>query len=174
MVGREFSHDNEWQLRMKERLLVPYYLEMILKERVSGFYFSRTPEDETHGDTHLRFLDGSRLSIEEKIVRWPGYDYQAITLETMSCTVPGRERPGWMQTADYNRLWHVKVSFDELSAKVVDIDFAKLQRWFWRQDFSRWKVYVSDQINKTRCLVVPYKDIPYIDRQFELAAQRCA
>jgi hypothetical protein len=47
-------------------------------------------------DTVIQRPNGHAVFIEEKIVRWPGYTYSALTLEIWSCTVPDRILLGWM------------------------------------------------------------------------------
>ncbi len=104
-------------------------------------------------DTIMQRRDGSATCIEEKIVRWPGYRYKAITLETQSCTTPGRESDGWMVYGEADWLNYAMCQEDG-SVVCHIIDFQALKRAFWPA-VEAFKETVTDQINKTACRKVP-------------------
>lgn len=152
------GEDDRWQRKMKALLLEPVYNAA----RAAGTIEDWRPtelSEQGHGDTFLKVRGGGALTIEEKIVRWPGYEYTAITLETMSCTVPGRERSGWMTTNKARWLLYARVEEDGISARCDAIQFPQLRAWFADQDHERWRLWTSEQINKTECRIVPLDEI---------------
>ena len=152
------GEDDRWQRAIKGRLLAPTFDAMRLAGVIEDWRPTELSE-QVLGDTFLKMIGGDVTSIEEKIVRWPGYEYTAITLETMSCTVPGRERAGWMVTSRSRWLLHVRVSEDELSAYCDVISFRPLRNWFAEQDHKLWPLWESKQINRTHCRIVPLLEI---------------
>ena len=110
-------------------------------------------------DTILQISDDKEIYIEEKIVRWPGYEYTAVTLETESCTVKGYEKDGWMKklTSKNHFLAYGFLQEDE-TIKLYIIPFDKLKSWFW-ENVDKFKSTVTDQINKTECKIVPLEEI---------------
>lgn len=104
-------------------------------------------------DTILQGRKGDAVCIEEKIVRWPGYAYDAITLETMSCTVPGRESDGWMR---YGKADWINYAMCQEDGNVLCylISFPALQEAFWPAHQS-FRETTTDQHNRTTCRIVP-------------------
>ena len=108
-------------------------------------------------DTIMQISDSDEVYIEEKIVRWKGKRYEAMTLETMSCTIPGREKDGWMK---YSKADILAYGFEQESGDIelYLISFPKLKEWFWKNH----EVFIStitEQINKTECKIVPILEI---------------
>lgn len=104
-------------------------------------------------DTIVQGTGGKAVCVEEKIVRWPGYDYTALTLETMSCTVPGRESDGWMK---YGQADMLNYAMCRENGDVVChlIDFQKLQATFWPA-VDGFRETITGQSNRTACRIVP-------------------
>ena len=156
-----FTSDNDWQRRMRDTILKPYYYEV----RLAGQY-----EFIEHGDP--RSVGGVDTivrgkTIDEKIVRWPRAPdgtprrdaYDAFALETMSCTTDGREWPGWMQTNKVDFLFYC---FADAAQKRLDcylINFPALQKWFYEQDHEQWPLWHSEQVNGTECRIVPINQV---------------
>lgn len=106
-------------------------------------------------DTLVQSRNGGMYAIEEKIVRWPGFEYPSITLETMSCTIAGHESDGWMR---YGKADFLNYAMCQANGDVVVylIDFAKLQSAFWPA-VANFRETVTTQSNQTACRIVPLK-----------------
>ena len=88
----EFIQDNSWQIKIRNRILEPYYESISHNKRfifVDKGKLAEKLQREMAIDTIIQLKNNRVLGIEEKIVRWPGYKYQNYTLEIMSCTMPG-------------------------------------------------------------------------------------
>jgi hypothetical protein len=130
----DFDRDDAFAKRMRDCRLAPQFYG---RYTVEGRYvfldkgrLARALQRKAV-DTIVQGRDGAAVAIEEKIVRWPksGRPYTAFSLETHSCTVPGRESPGWMRycVADY-LLYCFQQPDDGLICHLID--FPKLQAWF--------------------------------------------
>lgn len=106
-------------------------------------------------DTIAQSRNGNMVCIEEKIVRWPGYAYDALTLETMSCTVPGRESAGWMTYGNCDFLNYAMCQQDG-NVLCHFIDFPTLKDVFW-PSIDQFKETITDQLNRTACRIVPLR-----------------
>jgi len=155
-----FTKDNTWQLGKRDALLQPFYAE---KAKNGRFVFAdkgnlaEILQKEMAVDTIMQGEGNRVIAIEEKIVRWPGYEYTAYTLELMSCTNPGYEKKGWMHYAKCNILLYC---FEQEDGSIMAhaIPFRPLQEWF----LSHCQVYtstVTTQINHTECKIVPIADV---------------
>lgn len=156
----EFESDNRWQNNVRLTLLVPYFYERYF----DGNFESIEPGSARSAGGVDCIANGKRF--DEKIVRWPvdedgqpraeGYD--AFALETQSCTVAGRERPGWMRTnrVDYLLYCFMSRTGDEL--RCYQVDFPALQVWFWPR-IGSWAEWISTQINRTACRIVPISEV---------------
>jgi hypothetical protein len=157
-----FTNDNKFQLAKRESLLKPFYQK---KAHEGRFVFADKGkladilQKEMAVDTILQVQgkENKIVSIEEKIVRWPGYRYENYTLEIMSCTVQGREKQGWMHYAKCDVLLYCFVQADE-SMEAHAIPFPKLQKWFF-ENIEKYKSTITQQINRTECKLVPIADI---------------
>jgi hypothetical protein len=106
-------------------------------------------------DTVLQGRGGECWFAEEKIVRFPGYEYDAITLETKSCTVAGHESDGWMVYGQADWLVYAMCQGDG-NVKCYIINFPRLKEKFWAAiDSENWHETISKQHNRTACRVVP-------------------
>jgi hypothetical protein len=159
----EFAIDDRWQKGIRERILKPFYKKNAHEERfifVDKGKLADVLQKEFAVDTILQKSDNRVLAIEEKIIRWPGYTYTAFTLEIMSCTVPGRERQGWMYTAKCDLLLYCFIQENSNDAIIYVIPFVELQNWFFENGrFCQYTSTITKQINHTECKVVPIADV---------------
>ena len=157
-----FTVDNTWQRKERDRLLKTFYLSKGLNGRfvfVDKGKLADVLQKELAIDTVLQIRDNGIVGIEEKIVRWPGYTYTNYTLELMSCTVPGYERMGWMYYAKCDVLLYCFMQEDG-SMDAHALPFPKLQEWFFSDDrYLQYKSTITHQINKTECKIIPIADI---------------
>jgi hypothetical protein len=169
----DFIRDNSWQRKIRNKVLKPYYKKISHEGR---FIFcdkgelSTLLQKELAIDTIIQLNNNEVVSIEEKIVRWPGYVYEAYTLETWSCTIPGMERQGWMYYAKCDYLFYCFVQPDE-SLYIHVIPFQKLKNWFFSNNqYKNYRISRTRQINKTETRVVPIVDvwnsIPYCQHEY--------
>ncbi|MBF0182232.1 MAG: hypothetical protein HQM03_19625 [Magnetococcales bacterium] len=130
----DFFADDDWQKRIRDEILVPQFYQ---RYALDGRYvlldrggLATRLQKEMGVDTVFQVAGGEMISVEEKIVRWPGYAYSAFCLETDSCTVPGRESPGWMHYSAADFLLYCFVTVDHgLDCHLIDLP--KLKAWFW-------------------------------------------
>lgn len=158
----EFIRDNERQKIYRDKLLKPFYKNKGFENRfvfVDKGKLADILQKEFAVDTILQINDNAIKGIEEKIVNWPGYKYIYYTLETMSCTVPGREKQGWMHYGKCDILLYCFIQEDE-TIEAHAIPFNKLQTWFFKNDnYKKYKSTITEQINHTECKLVPIKDV---------------
>lgn len=115
-----------------------------------------------HIDCVMASKKGGSITVEEKIVRWPGRKYTAMTIETHSNLERTQDQKigdGWIKTstADYLLYAFQQENNDLL---VWFFDMPELQRWF-ESNFLEY--HISDTPNEfytTRCRIVPVGDIP--------------
>jgi hypothetical protein len=156
----EFNRDDKWQREMRDDILVP----CLYAKRFAGRH-----ELIPHTDPRAKggcdtIVNGHRL--DEKIVRYPRDDngvpradpYDAFALETMSCTVTGHERDGWMRTNDVSFVLYCFANLDETELDCYLLDFPKLKDWFWPRA-EQYHLWTSKQFNRTQCRVVPIYDV---------------
>ena len=163
MTFNRFTIDNEWQKEIRNNILVPFYYENAKDGRfvlVDKGKFSEILQQEMSVDTVLQKENGEAISVEEKIVRWPGYIYDSFVLETWSCTVKDNERKGWMYTARCDILFYCFVQENGMDVIAYSIPFRILQRWFFNGGrFEKYKQTITNQINHTECRIVPIVDV---------------
>lgn len=161
----EFVHDDEWQKDIRDRILKPWYQKHSFEGR---FVFADKGklatkiQREMAIDTIAQIPNGFIRGVEEKIVRWPanGRPYQNFTFETMSCTVPGHEKQGWMYYSNCDTLLYCFVQEDGNSIIAYSIPFDNLKKWFFENDrYTGYPTTVTKQINKTECRIVPISDV---------------
>lgn len=153
----DFDRDNEWQRKMRDSVLLPgFYGSYAFEGRyvvIDKGRLATTLQKRFAVDTIVQGKNGAAICIEEKIVRWPGYDYRAYTLETDSCTKPGRESEGWMRYGQADYLLYAFAKPDRLAVHLID--FPKLQDWFWREVESFEVFQMRNTINLSRGRKVP-------------------
>ena len=155
-----FSDDDKWQRAMRDRFLLPFYQTLGPYEFIDPTY---RVADVHLADTLLwpsRSLCGlpiaNPLTVEEKLVRWPGYHYDAYTLETDSCTVVGRLSDGWMKNGIADILaYGFYTGPDDNRLRLHLVPFYQLQKWFHALDPKTFALTITNQLNKTACRVVP-------------------
>ena len=158
----DFHRDDAWQKSVRGALLVPGFYKQYAQEGRYVFIdkgrLAKTLQKRYAVDTIYQDVEGGAVCIEEKIVRWPGYQYRSFCLETDSCTVPGHESQGWMHygEADY-LLYCFHQETDSLSCYLID--FKKLQEWFWSISETFSDFYMKNTLNKTKGKVVPIADV---------------
>lgn len=156
----DFIKDNDWQRGLRDGLLKPFYQNSAYEGR---FVFcdkgslADIVQREMAIDTIFQDKENKILGIEEKIVRWTGREYTAFTLETMSCTVAGREKKGWMYYAKCDILLYCFEQEDK-TLKAYAIPFPKLQTWFF-ESLNKFHTTTTKQINHTECKIVSIKDV---------------
>lgn len=159
----EFAHDDAWGKQVRDDLVLPLYRRWCPEGRYVLADEGPVAERINKGgvDTILQ-LPGNRIAtVDEKIVRWPGYVHDAYALEEWSCTVPGRERDGWMAHPGAAWLLYVFV-LDEAatSGEAHLIPFARLQKWFYERDrFAGYRTSTTDQVNRSQSRLVPVADV---------------
>lgn len=159
----EFIRDDNWQRIQRNKILKPYYKKICDEGRFvfldKGKLADRLQREEAI-DTVLQTRNNGVLGIEEKLVRYPGYKYTAYTLETMSCTVQGREKEGWMYYSTCDYLLYGFIQEDSSCIDAHLIPFPKLQTWFFEDNrYLSYRPFITDQINHTETRVVPIKDV---------------
>jgi hypothetical protein len=154
----EFGVDDEWQRKQRDTILVPLFYERFYP---GGYTLldGCDPKQREGWDTLVETAKGQR-KVEEKIVRRrrDGKQYDSFSLETMSCSVQGRERDGWMLTSTADLLLYCFSTLTEIGLDVYVLDMPALQTWFWASDLSRWKLTRSEQDNHGECRVVPISE----------------
>lgn len=159
MKQNNFHNDDVWQRKKRDLYLVPFYGKSAYgryvfmdKGRLSTFLQRKMAID-----TIVQGKNGKVVSIEEKIVRWPGYTYKSYCLETESCTVPGHESEGWMK---YGKSDYLLYCFEQANGglKCDLINFQKLCKWFWPIE-ETWPTFQMPTQNRTRGRKVPIDEV---------------
>lgn len=162
-IMNEFIQDNSWQIKIRNKILEPYYESISHNKRfvfVDKGKLAEKLQREMAIDTIIQLKNNGVLGIEEKIVRWPGYKYQNYTLEIMSCTMPGHEKKGWMYYATCDYLFYCFVQENEQSLYIHAIPFAELKAWFFENErFKSYRSSFTKQVNRTETKLVPIKDV---------------
>jgi hypothetical protein len=177
----DFDRDNAWQKNLRDTILAPAFYDRF---SVRGRYvfidkgrLATTLQKRFAVDTIVQGKDGAALCIEEKIVRWPGYAYDAFCLETDSCTMPGRESPGWMRYGQADFLLYCFAQPDD-SLICHLIDFPKLQAWFVPREASLPRFGPLRTLNASAGRKAPIsqvrRDVPSWMRRAEAPGQQAA
>lgn len=158
----EFITDNNYSQNRRNEILKPFYKKYGFESRFvfmdKGKLSSKFQKEAV--DTLLQKEQNDVITIEEKIVRWPGYEYKHFCLEIWSCTNKGKESLGWMLYGKCDYLLYCFTQIDRVSAIGYLIPFAKLQEWFFKNgNFTKYSVTTSNQFNHTQCILVPIQDI---------------
>jgi hypothetical protein len=152
-----FHDDDAGQKRVRDLVLGPGFYGPFSREGryvyIDKGRLALTLQKQFAFDTVMQRHNGDAACIEEKIVRWPGYAYSAISLETRSCTIPGYESDGWMVYGKADLLHWVMCQENGNVLSLV-IDFPKLQEAFWPAVKS-FKETRTQQSNRTACRLVP-------------------
>lgn len=124
----DFRQDDKWQREMRDRFLVPYY-----RRRYANFILlddgPLAKRQQKRGMDTIVNNAGIIEAIEEKIVRWKGRVYEAICIETDSCTNERMLTHGWVHYAEADHLLYCMQSgLGDLDC--LKINFRQLQKWF--------------------------------------------
>lgn len=153
----DYQEDDAWQRAVRDRVLKPglydsYWTDgryvFVDKGRLASRLQRRCAVD-----TIAQGEDGEAVCVEEKIVRWPGYNYRAYSLETESCTVPGRESPGWMRYGEADVLLYCFAR-----QRVLDwhmIAFPPLKAWFAQHEEAFDTFGPLETLNRSAGRLVP-------------------
>jgi hypothetical protein len=169
MTTKERLRDTVWSLGIAEKFLDPVYARR-------GWRVDRHSDSE-HQKRHVDVTltrPGEVCRIDEKIIRGrrDGLPAVNISYETMSCTNPGLEWPGWGARNERNDSTHLLVCFADLpdlddeswrrvcTLDCVRIPFPPLRDWFWRMDGERrWELQHNGQSNGSVSHKVPISEI---------------
>jgi hypothetical protein len=169
----DFRRDNSGQRRVRDAVLVPFLYKNI---SMDGRFvlcdkgrFADILQRRMDVDTIVERENGL-VAIEEKIVRWGGRKYTAVTLETDSCTIPGYETDGWMHYCEADKLLWVMCQGDGTVVYHV-FGFPELQKVFWEameENDNIFTPHTEKHNNKTRSRIVDIgwiksKDVPYAE-----------
>lgn len=154
----DFYTDDAWQKTMRERFFVPHYRETFA---AFGFLDGDREFDramQKHGiDTIVLSHVGATHTIEEKIARYKGKVYDAIAVETRSCTLPGMEKDGWIITAKAEfLLYGIETAEGDLDTLLVDMN--QLKSWF-AENYQNYPPHVMPDKNRSECRIVKINDI---------------
>jgi len=159
----DFQRDDVWQRQMRDKYLLPFYrmhsfegrFVLLDKGRMATMLQRRLAVDtiaQSKGEI------GKAVSVEEKIVRWPGYELTSFFLETQSCTVPGHESAGWMVYAESDYLAYGFAQEGEW-IDLYWMPMQELKTWFWQHE-AEFKLHVMrNTINKTAGRLVPIERV---------------
>jgi hypothetical protein len=157
-----FDIDNTQQKRIRDLVLGPgLYASFSLEGRYvfvdKGGRLVTLLQKRLAVDTMVQSRrDRGLYCIEEKIVRWPGYEYSCLTLETESNICVGYESEGWMRYGQADFLNYVMCQ-ENGDVFVYLINFPKLQAAFWPVETSFEETITPStmQLNRSRCRKVP-------------------
>ena len=153
----DFERDDKWQKEVRDLVLIPgFYEEYALQGRFVTLDNGRFAAKLQRGfsvDTVIQRSNGRATFVEEKIVRWPGYAYTAFALETDSCTIPGREKDGWMRYGDAD--WLLYGFMRPADLLIYIIEFPALQAWFLRHETELRTFRNEDTLNKSAGRLAP-------------------
>lgn len=161
-LADDFQAALHYSQQMRDRFLGPHFYQ---KHALDGRYVyveksacSTLLQKELAVDTILQSTRGGSICIEEKIEQWPGYYRENFALEVASCTIPGKERKGWMHYARADYLLYAFAYPGDTGLRVYLINFPRLRAWFWGLP-TRYPVHVMDTSNRTRFEKVPIVDV---------------
>lgn len=157
-----FSADNRYAAKRRNEILTSFYKKFGFESRFVFMDKGKLAEkfQKEAVDTILQKDGNEVITIEEKIVRYPGYEYKHFCLEIWSCTNKGSESLGWMVYGKCDYLFYCFTQIDRVSAIGYLMPFTKLQKWFFDGGrFNKYTKTTSDQNNHTQCVLVPIQDI---------------
>lgn len=161
-MTNEFRRDLDFTMSMRRRWLEPYlYDQYSFKGRyviVDKSRCSTLLQKMMAVDTIMQVGSDASLCIEEKIERWPGYKRRNFFLETDSCTLAGRTKPGWMHYAEADYLLYAFETATHDGLDVYFLPFQPLKAWFW-QHYTEYRARIIPQWNRTKGRIVPIRDV---------------
>lgn len=155
----DFIRANDWQMEQRDRYLRHFYQQYSLDGRyvfVDKSQCSTLLQKQLAIDTICQSRSGASFCVEEKIDS--GINRKNFALETDSCTVPGRERKGWMHYAQADFLLYA-FQMEQGGLNVYFMSLPALRAWFWRV-YERYRYYVMpDTLNHSGIRLVPIFDV---------------
>jgi len=154
-----FAKDHEWQLAMRDKILIPHFYQRFFWLR---FELITDTATQKRGIDTIILGSSDPVTIDEKIVRWPKNKdgtprvepLTAFALETHSCTNPGYESAGWMSWCEADRLLYCFSSLHEDGLRCFWMDFPRLKAWFWPK-VSSFSVWRGENELRSICRIVP-------------------
>jgi len=140
----ELEFDDLWQRSVFDRLLAPILHKYSYRNQIIFLDIATDVasllQRRAHVDILAQLPHGKTMSIELKIVRWPGArqgrpgytHWKDFFFETMSCSIPGREGKGWMHTSQADILLWCQCSLQEDALDCWPLPFSRLNTWFMR------------------------------------------
>lgn len=125
--------------------------------------FSTLVQKRLHVDMTAQVAIDESAGIELKVVRWPLKEspHTRFCLETRSCTNPGYESPGWMETSQADFLLYAFV-IDGIGLDAYIINLPLLQQWFsacLQRDPEKWYIHTMTSGNRTESRLVPIEEV---------------
>jgi hypothetical protein len=179
----EFQRADDWQLIGARRFLDPFYA-------ARGYRVERHPGDHPlqrrHVDVSLHTAKGIGYHIDEKILHGlrKGGRAGKISIETWSCSIPGREKRGWISRDEPNDATVLFICHaEEISDQIPDcwspeswrrvtyldclwIPFLPLRDWFAAQNEEQWELFHNNQFNRSLARKVPINEVRMAVRGF--------
>jgi hypothetical protein len=140
----ELQIDDAWQREVFDRLLAPVLREASYQGQIVFLDIASSVasllQRRAHVDAVTQLPKGGTMSLEFKIVRWPGaregrpsrLHWRDFFLETWSCSVPGCEQRGWLVTSSADILLYCQCAFDERSLDCFPLPLRRLRKWCGR------------------------------------------
>lgn len=153
----ELESDDAWQRGVFDRLLAPVLLKHSYRNQVVFLDIRSAVASllqlRAHVDIVAQLPHGNTMSIEVKIVRWPGAKegrpgythWRNLFLETWSNSVDRQK--GWMHTSQADILLWCQCSLDEDSLDCFPFPFSPLRTWFMRHVDELPERRVENKIN---------------------------
>lgn len=160
----DFNKDMPWQLEIRNSVIAGQLYDKVSHEGRYVFLdkgkISDILQRKYAVDTILQAKNGKAVGIEEKIVRWKGYPYRHLCIETESCTNEGFESEGWIH---YGKADYLLYCFQQEDESLICwlIDFAKLQDYY-HENKDRLKPFQMEERNRTRGVLAPLHEIKNI------------
>jgi hypothetical protein len=138
----ELELDDAWQRGVFDRLLAHVLMQSSFRNQIIFLDISSSIasllQRQAHVDIVFQTPGAGTMSIEVKIVRWPGVrqgrpgptHYRDMFLETWSCTVPPNDQRGWMTTSQADFLLWCQCSLNERSIDCWPFPFQQLRTWY--------------------------------------------
>ena len=139
----ELEIDDAWQRDVFDRLLAPILQKHAYRNQVVFLDIASSIASllqlRAHVDIVAQLPQGGTMSIEVKIVRWPGArngkpgwcHWKDFFLETWSSSV-GEQKKGWMYTSQADILLFCQCALHEDRLDCYPMPFRRLRVWFAR------------------------------------------
>lgn len=161
-LSNDFNAASEYARRMRDTFLVHFYQKYSVEGRyvfIDKSACSTILQTQLAVDTIFQSSHDKSICVEEKIEQWPGWKRSKFALETRSCTVVGREKPGWMHYARADYLLYAFAYEGDSGLDVFLINFPKLREWFWGLPTRYPSHVMKHTLNHTEFEKVPIVDV---------------